>query len=429
MKETKTITRNIVLTSLAEIRWRKYAHTAKLFIIQFFIFSFFHFFISSCSSEQEPEPEQQREVEVMPCSTYFNEAFSAGTRGWIPPSGFSEISGMEDKTIGICFTQDGQEPKKGYFVHTGGKWLTSVEGIQNESYYLYGYVPHQGGVSCDITDLAGRVSTGSEYSEGAILTINNLPTITASDVCVLVGARNGYNNGYDHEHPELDYSITGLKPGDFQYDAKATALDPPTHGNCVFLLFDHLYSSLRVRLKVHATYDALRTIKLKKLNLSTTTDDEPTKKYTDISITLNKTTDGSSPIAKDGSGKELITYTQRGDIIGNGTLYESENPEGMTLTTSYQPFQGYFMPHGITTLIITSTYDIYDKNGNMTRKDCTAENTIVFSKLNLVDSGGDLFLQTEAHRGIRYTIDMTIKPTYLYMMSDPDLENPTVTLE
>jgi len=387
--------------------------------------------LSSCSSEQQ-EPEKQKvTVEANPCSTAFEEAAIAGTRAWLPPTGFTTIAGMEGKSIGICFTRDGEEPKKGYFVYSSNKWLTSVEEIETKSYYLYGYIPHQGGVSCDISS-SSTPGDNSSYSTGAVLTIKNLPTITSNDVCVLVGATNGFGKGYSTD-PAVDYSITGLKPGDFEYEAKATSVDPPSTGNCVFLLFDHLYSSMCVRFKVHPDYNALRTIKLKKLSLKTRTEDEYTKKYTDITITLNKTLDGSSPIAKDGLGKELITYTQSGEIENDGTLFESTN--GQTLTTSYSTFQGNFMPHGITKLIITSTYDVYDKDtsqkpeGNLIRKDCVAENTLMFSKLNFEDAGGNLFLQSEARRGMRYTINITIKPTYLYVMSDPDLVNPDFVVD
>ena len=85
------------------------------------------------------------------------------------------------------------------------------------------------------------------------------------------------------------------------------------------------------------------------------------------------------------------------------------------------------MPNGVSKLILTSTYDVYDTNitpehpdGNLVRKDCSATNTLVLS---------DLFSeQTESKRGWRYKVDLTITPTYLYVMSDPDLDNPTVVV-
>jgi len=37
--------------------------------------------------------------------------------------------------------------------------------------------------------------------------------------------------------------------------------------------------------------------------------------------------------------------------------------------------------------------------------------------------------QTVSKRGWKYAVNLTINPTYLYMLSDPDLDNPTVVVE
>ena len=78
------------------------------------------------------------------------------------------------------------------------------------------------------------------------------------------------------------------------------------------------------------------------------------------------------------------------------------------------------MPNEITTLILTSTYDVYDTQGNKTRENCQATNTMVLKDLHTE--------LTYTQRGKRYTINMTIQPTYLYVLSDSDLNNPTVKI-
>ena len=86
----------------------------------------------------------------------------------------------------------------------------------------------------------------------------------------------------------------------------------------------------------------------------------------------------------------------------------------------------HFVPYQVTKLVVTCTYDVYDwdtsknANGNLIRKDCTATNTI---PLSLIDRF------TEAERGKKYTLNLAVKPTYLYVMSDPDLNNPTMSVE
>ena len=57
---------------------------------------------------------------------------------------------------------------------------------------------------------------------------------------------------------------------------------------------------------------------------------------------------------------------------------------------------------------------VYDRKGNLIRKGCEATNKIP-----------DL----EASRGQRVQLNLTVNPTYLYVLSDPDLDNPTVKVE
>ena len=377
--------------------------------------------MGACSSEQELEPEARIPLEVMPCMTPYEEEY-APTRAWQPPVGFSEIEGTESKSIGICFTQDRHEPKQGYFVYSTSteKWYTSVENIQADTYYLYGYYPHVGGITCDISSSA-TPNDNTSYSTGAVMTLRNQPSATPNDMCVVVGAKNGYNN-YNYD-PAGNYTIEGLKRGDFAYSAAAASGTPPTaHGNYVFLLFDHLYSAVRFQFKVDDTYNSLRHIKLKKLELQAFAGDTQYPLKTEITVTLKKTTDGSDPI-------ESIVYTPTGTADPEEWSSFFTSAEGELVTTSYGTFKDcYFSPRSITKLRLKSTYDIYDTNatdehpeGNLIRKDSEAENEIDINTL--------FFPEPVALRSKRYTIRLTIQPTYLYMMSDPDLDNPSLTLD
>lgn len=370
--------------------------------------------MGACSSEQEPvEPEARIPLEVMPCMTPYEEEY-APTRAWLPPTGFSEVVGSDSKSIGICFTQNNQEPKKGFFVYsdTQNKWYTSVENIQAATYYLYGYYPHEAGVICNISSSA-TPSDNSSYSTGAVLTLSNQPSATPNDMCVVVGAKNGKDDYKENEN----YSVTGLVPGDFSYvAAAATTGNPPTaHGNYVYLLFDHLYSCLRLQFKVDATYNSLRRIKLKKLDIQAYAGSVQYPIKNEITVTLGATNDGGSPI-------QSIEYTPSGtaDIEEWSSFFTSI--DGELVTTDYGPLKDcYFAPKNITKLILKSTYDIYDTNGNLIREEATAENALVFN---------DLFNpEPVALRSKRYTVKLTIQPTYLYVMSDPDLDNPSLTLD
>ena len=323
-------------------------------------------------------------------------------RAWAIPSGFVAYEGGE-QSIGIAFTQNDVEPRIGNFFKSGDKWRTNINDIPAGTYQLYGYIPHQTAINYSITDIRPEDNddkndeTDTKYdgfSTGAIMKLENVPTVMPHDLCVVIGAK----HGTDKEHD------SGLRQGDFNFTASANK-------DYVFLLFDHLYAALRIQMKVHADYAALRTIKLKSLQLDTQAGEQKTTKKTTITIKLKANDGSASPIEK-------LTFTPTGEEINGGLEFWSDT-YGEQLTTEFKPFIGHFMPSGITKLILTSTYDVYDTKGNLIRQDCKATNTMVLKDL--------LTEQTITERGKRYTVNMTIHPTYLYMLSEPDLDNPTVT--
>ena len=394
--------------------------------------------LMGCSEDPGDSEEPQGSsapIELIGCATEFleanetNEAHRANeatgratTRAWEAPSGYELVT--SDNSISIFFTQDGQptgagqSPAEEFFFKSSGSWRVSKTDLKNESYFLYGYMTHDKSIGATISSSA-TANDNSTYSSGAVLTLENVPTATGNDLCVVVAAKNGTSTDNDG----------GLTLGQFEYEAQPTG--EASSNNYVYLLFDHLYAALRINMKVDATYAALRTIKVKEIKLRTATDGGDTKKKTNVVITLNANNTGTSPIAS-------IVYAQTGTDTKSNPIFTSENAEGVTLTTSLQEIcQGYFMATGITStgtvsgnitrLYVTSTYDVYDNNpspghpeGNLIRQDCEAENVINIKKFDKQD----IF-----KRGSRYTVDMTIQPTYLYMLSEPDLDNPTVVVE
>lgn len=389
---------------------------------------------AAVSSAPVAEPVGRPIAQVASYVRWYDEAYGANraheankvNRAWAIPSGYVAY---EDgvQPIGIAFTRDGEnptigtgtaenpKPMIGSFFKSSDKWRTNVEDIvSSATYQLYGYIPHQTAINYSITDYDGAEGpngANGSYSTGAIMTLQNVPTVMPHDLCVVIGAK----HGYDKEHDGNSDGTNRLIMGDFNYTASSDV-----NGNYVFLLFDHLYAALRIRMKVHADYAKLRTIKLKSLQLDTQAGDIKTTKKTTITIKLKANDGSSSPI-------EALTFTPTGEEIDGGLEFWSST-YGEQLTTDFKPFIGHFMPSGITKLILTSTYDVYDNNvteehpeGNLIRKDCKATNTMLLKDL-LTD-------QSETERGKRYTINMTIKPTYLYMLSEPDLDNPTVKVE
>ena len=179
-----------------------------------------------------------------------------------------------------------------------------------------------------------------------------------------------------------------------------------------------------MRFSVDEEYNKLRTIKLKKLELQAqvltnelTGAKKPLKRKTQAVITLKGTTDGSSPI-------ESIAFTPD-ETSGNADEPLFVSAEGQALSTSFSDFTGNFMSQGVSDFTIRSTYDVYDKkpdgtDGNLIRENCVAEN-----KINILQ----LFAPVKtASRKTRYTVRMTVNPTYLYVLSEADLDNPSITI-
>ena len=330
------------------------------------------------------------------------------TRAWSRPDGYEAYEGG-NLPIGVCFTQNNKDPKIGSLFYSSGKWRkdADLELTAGQTYYLYGYIPHKTGIKYSITDSDDSDGANNSYSSGATLTLKDVPAAMPNDLCVIVGAK----HGYDKEHDGNSDGTNRLRLGDFSFTASKGA----DGKDFVFLLFDHLYSALSINMRVYGEYDKLRTIKLKSLNLKTI-DASGSKDKTDIAIKFEADENTTSPIKI-----QSISYTPTGNDLGTGDgveFWPAEPNTVETLTTEYKSFPGYFMPMGVNTLILTSIYDVYDKEGKLVRENCKATNTMLVSEL--------FDQQATTLRGYRYTIDMTIRPTYLHVLSDSDLENPGI---
>ena len=340
--------------------------------------------------------------------------YKALTRAWeLPDEIKSDYIDYESgvQPIAIAFTQDDKDPMMRYFFKVDDEWRINIsDNITATDYQLYGYIPHRQSITYNIKDYDPETDgANNNYSTGAIMTLENVPSVMPEDLCVVIGAKHGYDK--EHDGDNTNPRTNRLRQGDFSFKAKA-GTDSKDY---VFLLFDHLYAALRVQMKVHADYAKVRKIKLKSLKLGTTqVGDATTKQKTDITISLQANDGSTSPITD-------IAYDKSGNysVIDGGLEFWS-NASGYELTTDFQPFIGHFMPSGITKFTLISTYDVYDKKGNLIREDCEAKNSVLLSEL-FTD-------QTDTQRGKRYTVNMTIQPTYLYMLSEPDLNNPEVVI-
>lgn len=274
------------------------------------------------------------------------------------------------------------------YAYSNGQWSSNTPFIVKEEtpYYLYGYMPSS--IS------AAQSAPDADYSKGINLTLSNLPAITFDDICVLVGVQRV--EALSSETPTVTEGQYGFRTG-----IKGK--------NYLNLLMAHLYSKLSVSFKIDPAYAELRSIRLKEVKL--------TSKYADdASVTLNLRSGqgiGSPtfPSGSEGAVDHIVTLLN---------LSDAEKVLDKTLgnTALALDLPAYCRPMGMEgtyNLTLTTKYDVYDtKNQNLGER--TSENKIQFQA-------------AELRPGIEKVMVLTVKPTYLYVLSEYDADNPTITLE
>ena len=334
--------------------------------------------LSACSSDN---PEAQtvttvnepvgKEVQLMSYASPFTDQELSHRAA---PAGFTAYTPDKATNMGVymLLSENWASPKLERITYNPNtkKWNAYFEVTADNTYTVYGYMPKTEEMSS---------SLAKSTADAATLTINNIKPVTTDDICIITGVKD---------------TDDGLKEGLFSW---YTPVGVKTYK--ISLLMDHIYAGVQFRLKIDAEYAALRTIKLKTMTLRTV------KGSVNATIALTHNTTGASPIT------DSITYSLSG-TNGAAEIFNSDEGEALKTTESLD-INAYFAPTLSDNLTLVSTYDVYDSKGNLIRQDCTATNKLP----NL-----------EAIRGQRVLLYMTVNPTYAYVMSDPDMPNPTITI-
>ena len=267
------------------------------------------------------------------------------------------------------FLTNGTTATEGLFKYAGeSSWTTQVKlKSGTRTYQLYGYMP-------DNADFARSISDFNDNS--AVLHIQQLPPLATQDLCIVTGVRQAEN--------ESDETAAVRGAFSFEYNSQ--------RDNYINLFLDHLYSHIIFSMKVGEDYDAVRTIKIKRMKLEVA----DISSY-DVDVTLTKDVGISS-----------VTHNMTGTETRELTIRDKE----VTLTTNSQTIcNGYIIP--ATTLFdklsLVIEYDIYDKRGNK-----VAERTATNALATPLE---------ELQRGEERTLQINIDPSYLYDLSlnDPPI--------
>lgn len=269
----------------------------------------------------------------------------------------------------------------GLFEYTGAVWKSNLSVKEERQYYLYGYMP---------SSLGGTfaVPASNNYSDGVVLTFSNLPDISSDDPCVVVGVQRVDSESAPAEVIEGHYGyLSGI-----------------VGKNYVNLLMGHLYSSLQLAFRLDEQYAQLRSIWLKEVKLNST--------YGNVSTTLN---------IRSGYGVGTPTFTKISDanrsvdFLSSSELLTKEHIiNALTLDKMVYCAPCIFDASG-TNVSITTTYDVLDKQGN-NLGERTSTNKLRIAASSLIP-------------GQKKLVTISVRPSYLYVLSDFDLDNPVLTIE
>ena len=348
-----------------------------------------------CTEDNEPTPQNTHEVHVSLSPRQYEDVTPLATRTTLPTDyvlydyataltpiaqiqGYMTSTETESEYVPCLFNY-----KKSGANHT---WVSTIP-LKDGQYYFYGFMPKEDvGSSVTIAPYDDDTTDGNpaNYAKGAVLTITGLNAVTPDDICIVVGAQ-----GYDNSKP------TSMSLGKFDYHTN--------DGDNLFLLIDHLYAGLEFQMSLGTKYAKLRKIKVTAVKLTPVPEPGSTNvvKTVNATVTIVANTDGSNPI----SGHVEFEQQSGTDPVP-AELYIQDN---MYLTTTPTKFLACMAPSTNTNYLLETTYNVYDKKGNLIRENQKAPNKITIGSLN---------------SGQIHTVKLKVEPTYLYQMSEEDLDDP-----
>ena len=321
--------------------------------------------VTACSSDSADDTRQEQQEEWEDARIELRGVTRAGTTD----------SGMGDIHV---FLQDDYGTYEGAFKYHN-ETATHYWRAQNlkvkpgtHNFWLYGYMPAIEGIS------------GQVLGERR-LKLSGIQPISSQDICIVTGVR-------VHETSALPLR------GTFEFEYKNSDYNDVTVLN---LLLEHMLGHVDFKFKIGSRYSQLRKIKVKSLTIKTTS-------KSSISATINLPANTEDVVT--------ISYSAEGtDQTYTTTLLNTTTPVELTTT-------GVSMGSGINVavgtglsenFILESQYEVYDLKNNLlsTRK---ASNNL----------SGALPVM-----GQKKEVVLTVEPTYLYQLSDDDLNNPEVTIQ
>ena len=306
--------------------------------------------------------------------------------------GATPLTGSISSSIRVLLTSATDKMQIGDFTNTGTGWSSELSVKEERQYYLYGYMPKAiSNRSSTDTVAFTKPANPLNYADGIDITMKGLPALTNEDICVVVGVQRVDGEGASANVVEGNYSyLSGI-----------------WGKNYVNLLMGHVYCSVKLNFKLDANYAKLRSIRLKEITLSST--------YGNVDATLN---------LRSGSKGITPTFTRQ-ETSNMHTSKLLESPNSLPLLDSHYtvdpleiPLSAYCTPAIFDVsgqyVSITTKYEVLDMKGNS-----LGERTST-NKIKVIAGS--------VAPGQVKTIVVTVVPTYLYILSDEDLDTPNLII-
>lgn len=290
----------------------------------------------------------------------------------------------------IAWQKNTQKYDQGFATYSysngAGKWTSNVY-LAKQKYNVYGYMPHNGEANSIKPDL------GSEANPSTFaMKWTGQPTFATKPVLASVGSARS--------------TASSVTDGSFSVD-----VDKVGQEEKINFRMNHLLAKLNLQFYLPEPYADKRQIKVTQVTLSGGLG--VADRY-DITCSY------------DANGALTTTYAPMQGASTSGNTYPYKDPDGLLLTTDKQLFGTYyFVPDAVNRssnlMTLTVTYNVYDKSGHLTREHQTATNAkIALHKVNNVAQATQV-----AHE---YTANVKVVPSYLYVLSDGDMQNHYIVL-
>ena len=290
------------------------------------------------------------------------------------------------------------------YTSASNDWQANIARLDaNLDYRIFGFSPIDAANSSDNVSMS-LLPSSTNYADGAQLTISGLKVLTLSDPCVIVGVTApDVNNNYN------------LQWGKFDFKFKEGTIDVTDY---IGILLDHIYSRYNFSIKIDADYAQLRTIRVTKMTLEALHDDgTQVLGSVTATVSIQANTTNTNPITS-------VTYSRNAGTRSVTIFDKTDNatyPNGIVLdknATNFQQAGFCHAPGDQRWFRLTTQYEVFDRQGKHIRTN-TAVNTF-----NTANFKGNKITSTAP--GMEHTIQIVVNPTYLYMLSDWDLDNPTM---